>query len=249
MIYTSNLPNDQDMIRALGSMAIPIPLFTDACFAGVGADSSSLLIAVERKKISDLVSCIESGRLLFQAAVCKTNGADVLVLIAEGEMRASPADGLLERPVWGIDPKTNKHTRIWIPVKPPMMYSRFDQYLTELDYLAGIMVKRSQDVHETALIIKSLWDNFQTAPSQHNSMKKMFSAPNTTVELLVPSFVRRVAKELPNIGWGRSKDVAEQFKTVHEMCHAGVGEWTAIDGIGKKIAQQAIETLNGAEKK
>ena len=35
IIFTSGLPNDQDMIKALGDGTYPLPLFTDACFIGV----------------------------------------------------------------------------------------------------------------------------------------------------------------------------------------------------------------------
>ena len=99
MIFTSDLPNDQDMIRALGSMAIPVNLFTDACFASV----DEKLVAIERKKVGDLASCVLDGRFLFQMQNCKEAGADYLCLILEGQMRASPEDGLLEIPIWCIN--------------------------------------------------------------------------------------------------------------------------------------------------
>jgi len=54
LIYTSDLPNDQDMIKALGSTAIPVNLFTDACFSSV----DDKVVAVERKKVGDMASCV-----------------------------------------------------------------------------------------------------------------------------------------------------------------------------------------------
>ncbi len=246
-LYCSSLPNDQDMIRALGSLAIPLPsLFTDCCFAGVGDNDTSLLVSIERKKIGDICSCILDGRFLFQAQVCKEAGADVLCLIVEGACRPSPADGLLEVPVWGINTR-GRRAEIWRPVMPAMTYSRFDQYLTELDYLAGIIIKRSRGVRETAAIIKALWVNFQTPPSEHQSLHQMFTAPAPAhnVELMRPGLVRRMAKEIDGIGWKRSKAVAAHFPTPKAMCDAGVEEWLSLDGIGKKTAARVVRSLQG----
>ncbi len=243
-IYTSSYPNDIDMIRALGPIAVPMPLFTDACFAGVGDNNTQLLIGVERKKLGDLASCIRDGRLMFQLQVSKEAGCDVLCLIVEGDCRPNPEDGVLEMPVWGFNAKL-KRSQHWTPVLPITTYSRFDQYLTELDYLAGVIVKRSRNVQETAAIIKALWLNFQTAPGDHNSLKQMFKPPAPTVQLVRPSLVRRVASELPSIGWERSRAVAEHFPTVAAMVAAEVKEWAALDGIGKKTAVKVVQALRG----
>jgi len=173
VIFTSNLPSDRDR------------------------NSELLLIAVERKKIGDLCACILDGRLLFQLQSSKKAGADVLCLIVEGEIRFSPEDGLLEIPVWGINPRTMRRAQHWEPIKPTMTYSRFDQFLTEMDYLVGVIVKRTTDVWETASVIKALWDNFQKPPDEHQSLKQMFKPPDTycVADKAVPcaSCSRRVA--------------------------------------------------------
>lgn len=246
-IFCSNLPNDQDMIKALGSVAIPCILFTDCAFWGCDDNGGVLKIACERKKIGDLAACIYDGRLVHQAQIAKENGIDVFCLIVEGRVRSSPEDGLLEIPVWGINPRTMHRAEMWQPVKPTIAYSRFDQYLTELDYLAGVIVKRSECVKETAVIIKTLWDNFQTPPSKHNSLHQIYTQPNVGGVLLVrPNLVRRIAKELDGVGWERSRAVAEHFRSVRELVGADVETWTAIEGIGKKTATKIISSLGGA---
>ncbi len=247
-IYCSGLPNDQDMIKALGSIAVPLPIAVgDACFSGIGDNDSSILVSVERKKIGDLAQCIMDGRYLAQAQTAKELGADVLCLIAEGEVRSNPDDGLLEIRVWGVSPRTLRRCQMWEPVKPAISYSRFDQYLTELDYLAGIIVKRSASVQETAAIIKSLWDNFQTAPDSHNSLRSFFRPLPPKIQLVRPSLVRRVASELPGIGWERSQAVAGYFPSVMAMVTADIGDWSKVDGIGKKTAQKVVQVIRGGK--
>ncbi len=247
IIYTSDLPNDQDMIKALGSVAVAIPIaFGDAVFWGSGDDDTVLRICIERKKIGDLASCILNGRYIHQAQLAKKAGMDVLCLIAEGQMRSSPNDGLLEVPVWQPFVAGNgeqKRKQVWEPVKPAITYSRFDQYLTELAYLANIIVKRSVDVRETATIIKALWLNFQTPPGKHASLRHIYSQPPPRVQLIRPSLVRRVASELDGVGWERSGVIARHFSSVRTMVEADSKEWASLDGIGKRTAESIVREL------
>lgn len=246
-IFTSDLPNDADMNRALGSIAIPCDLpWGDCCFWGVGDNGVTLKIAIERKKAGDLVACILSGRYLHQAQISKEGGIDVLVLIAEvGEIRSNPDDGLLEMKVWGINPRTLHRAEIWQPVRPAIMYSRWCQYLFELTRLAGIYVFQTHDVAETACVIRSLYSWFQKPPDQHGSLNMIFKAPAPTVQLVQPSLVRRVAVELSGIGWERSRDVAEHFRSVAAMVRADEKEWRKVAGIGKKLARSVVADLHG----
>jgi len=246
MIYTSNLPNDTDMIRAIGSMAIPVNLFTDACFASI----DEKLIACERKKVGDLCQCINDGRFLFQMQNCKEAGGDYLVLVLEGRYRRNPEDGLLEVPIWV--PFVNaggyyKRREEWQPVKPIMQFSRFDQYLTELQRDAGILVKHTENVRGTADTILALYQNFQTPQNEHKSLNQIFKPPTPSVQLVRPSLVRRIASELPGVGWQRSGVVAEHFPTVRAMVEADWKEWASLEGIGKKTAQKIVRSLGGSD--
>jgi len=239
MIYTSDLPNDQDMIKALGSMAVPVNLFTDACFSSVDGK----VIAIERKKIGDMASCVLDGRFLFQMQTCKEAGADYLVLILEGVMRASPEDRLLEIPTWGINGRTGRRAEIWNPVKPVIMHSRFIQYLLELQLLAGIMVFQTRDVKQTAAVILSLYSFFQKPMDDHSSLKQFHTERPPQVSLIRPGLVKRVAKELDGVGWTRAGDVAKHFSSVRDMINAPESEWKKIPGIGKKTAQKVVLAL------
>jgi len=255
MIYTSDLPNDQDMIKALGSMAIPVNLFTDACFSSI----DEKLIACERKKIGDMASCVLDGRFLFQMQTCREAGADYLVLVLEGRYRRNPEDGLLEVPVWVPFVNVGGYHRRreeWQPVKPSIMFSRFDQYLTELQRDVGIIVKRTENVRGTADTVLALYQNFQTPPDQHQSLNQIFKPPTSSVQLVKPSLVRRVASELDGIGWEWSKVVADRFRSVQDMVEADVAVWTGLERVsgngkkrrlGKKTAQKVVQSL-GSDK-
>jgi ERCC4-type nuclease len=244
ILFVTSAPNDNDLAKTLGSCVIRCPVPSDICFWGAGDNDTVLKIACERKKPGDLANCILDGRLMHQAQIAKEEGIDVYVVVVEGRTRSNPDDGLLEIVTWGINPRTMHRAEMWQPVKPTITYSRFDQFLTELDYLAGVIVKRSDNVQETASIIKALWDNFQTPPSKHNSLHKIFEQPIGSVQLVRPSLLRRISKELSGIGWGRSKEVSEYFKSVRDMVNADPKQWQEIEGIGKKTADKVVQEIN-----
>jgi len=219
-------------------------LFTDACFTGVGEGGKPVLVAVERKLVPDLATCMNDGRLMRQIQRAKDNNADVFVLIVEGAYKCDHgfgSSGLLVIP----HRSAGESRREWVPVKPIMTFSRLEQFLFELDWLAGVVVRRSDGVRQTADIIKALYTNFQSAPDQHQSLKKLYRMPSPVVPLQKPSLVRRVAKELRGIGWERSRAIDGHFSSVMAMCEADTSEWATIPGIDKKIAEWAYKDLRG----
>ena len=107
-------------------------------------------------------------------------------------------------------------------------------------------MKRSANVKETAAQVKALWALYQKPPSEHSSLKSIYTTPVPGRNLLLrPSLVRRIAKELTGIGWQRSGDVDEKFKSVREMVAATEKDWLKIPGIGKKTAKSVVSALNG----
>ncbi len=244
-LYVTDERNDRDLARELGAMAIVIPIpCGDVNFFGF----DGLRVLVERKKIGDLANCILGGRYLHQLQNAHEAQFERLILVHEGEYRPG-ADGLLEVPTYrsmmttkSLKPRVR---RVWQPVKPAIMFSRFDQFLTELHDLLGILVKRSQNVRETATIIKALWLYYQKPPEKHGSLEQFYVAPHRLELFEKPGLVRRVSKELNGIGWERAKAVEGRFKTVREMSNAGVEEWLEVEGIGRKIATSAVSQLGG----
>lgn len=249
MILVTSAPNDADLARALGSLVVVAPIPQgDVNFWTCSGDK----VCVERKHAGDMAQCILGSRYLAQAQAAHDAGFSVLCLIVENEIRPCPATGMLQvlvaRSKMSAKSLRSRVAKVWVDVLPRIAYSRFDQYLTELDYLAGVIVKRSSSVNETASIVKALWLNFQTPPDKHNSLHQIYSAPVSSADLLSrPNLVRRVAKEITGVGWTRSKAVAAKFSTVRQMANAPVSEWLTIPGIGKKTSQQIVQELSGGD--
>ena len=263
-MYVTQMPNDRDLARELGSLAITMPLECgDVNFFAVGGwktDKESLVL-IERKKIGDIVSCIHTGRYLHQAQNGYEFGADFLILIVEGDIKASP-DGLLMtrrqvayRPMFMVTAKrprrkssspvsSSLHTSKWYPVEPYIEYSRLSQYLDELHWLCGIQVLRSANVAETASQVKALWQMFRKPPVKHGSLEQFYHQPRRVDLLRKPSLARTVAAELPGIGWEKSKSIVAKFGSISAMVDAGVADWEKVPGIGKSLAQSSVAALH-----
>jgi ERCC4-type nuclease len=82
MMFSTDEPNDRDLVAALGKDAIPCAIpCGDVTFMGAG----SVRVVIERKKVSDMVSCITTGRYLNQAQAAKADGANHLIVVLEGQ--------------------------------------------------------------------------------------------------------------------------------------------------------------------
>ena len=115
-------------------------------------------------------------------------------------------------------------------------------------------VKHTENVRGTADAILALYQNFQTPADQHQSLNQIFKPPTPSVQLVRPSLVRRVASELPGVGWEWSAVVADRFKSVRGMVAADVDTWAGLERtsssgkkrrLGKKVATKIMESLGG----
>lgn len=236
-VWATTANNDRDLVEALGSFAIRVPIpHGDCVFHGIDESGADIRICVERKKIPDIVKCMTDGRYMQQLRQAADAGFARMALIIEGRIRPG-RDGMLE---------TTGGGGRWRTALPEVAYSRLDMYLDEVALFCGVQVKRTENVKETAAQIRGLWALYQKPPEDHHSLEQVFTPPPPRASLIsMPGLVRRVAKEFPGIGWGRSEEVARRFRTVEEMVRAEVEEWVEVPGIGKRTAERVYTALRG----
>jgi len=244
MIFVTTAPNDADLLEILEDNAIGVPLpYGDATFQGVWDGGEVVNVCIERKKLGDLATCIVStGRHLNQIRSAREAGFGFIVLVFEMD-------------AWRFRIGENGYmeTRVgkeWVEMMPRISYVRLDQYLNELGYFMGVLVKRSGGVWETARQILDLYQLFAVEPQKHGSLKKFYT-PQVSVEcvslLAKPSLVRRVANQLPGVGWELSRGVEVRFRNVEEMAEGGVKDWMDVDGIGKVMAKRIVRVIRGGK--
>lgn len=193
------------------------------------------LVGIEVKKINDAVNSLLSGRLADHQLPGMLQLYDCSYLIIEGYYRCDPESGLIQGWRGGrwSDLTAGRQRLTW---------SALDNWLTSMETLGGLRVRRTTTEAETVRTIQALYNWWQK--DEHKSLR-VFNTAADAAAIDRPGFERRVAKELPLIGWERSKDVVKHFGTVYRMATAPISEWLKVDGIGPGIAGKVVAAING----
>lgn len=218
--------------------------FGDACFSGQSHQFPGDIcrVGVERKRITDLIQSFLTGRLSGHQLPGLAASFHYIVLIIEGEWRAG-AEGQVEIP-WGP---------VWKAVPGRgATYASIRHYLMTLDYVVGVRVVETRDARHTAQYIRLLHNWFQQA--RHGSHEAFDTsrgeaAARSVISTRRPSPVRLVAKEIPGVGWERSKEADRKWTTVERMMRASAKEWGELPGFGPKLAKVAHGWFRGEEGK
>jgi ERCC4-type nuclease len=241
MILIDNRVGSKDLLKYFpkGEAKLTHLQYADASF--MGKDSQGVCsVGVERKKLEDLLSSMQTGRLAGSQLIGLTNTYDVVYLIIEGVWRVG-ADGVLEK-------LKGRKRRAWKPVilgQRRYMARELDSFLNTLQMKVGVLVRESGTARHTAMIIRNLYGWFQK--DEHISHLAIHKNRFRDEEVLLsrPPLVRRVAAELDGVGWKRSLEVSKVFPSVLELSQANEKDWESIKGIGKTIARRVVKEIQG----
>jgi len=211
--------------------------FGDVALVGRGEGERPVPVGIEVKTVGDLLNSMTTGRLAGHQLPGLLASYEWVWLLVEGVYRPDPASGILQTLKGGA----------WAPMTTGprrYMYRDLESFLLTLVVRAGLHVQRTHGRGETARWLAALdawwgkaWDEHKSHHALHH---KASVRPRTFVP---PSLLRRIAAELPGVGWERSGAVAEKFRSVREMVVAGEAEWREVEGIGKKLSAQIVGAL------
>lgn len=244
MIYLTNAPNDADLVQAMGKIAQSGPLrYGDFSFFGYWENWAGVRLCGDRKKLSDLVRCLNDGRYVQQVQDAWGAGFEYQVLIVEALMRPNPRSGMLQHlrgDGWEDFDITHGNGS-----RPKLIeYSRIVTFLWEVAFYMGVVVMRSSSLRETVSYIMDLYRLFQKPPEQHRSLAQFYSPPPPRAEFVGrPGLVQRMAKELKGVDWVRSRAIGERFQTPREMVMGTREQFMEIPRIGEGIADSVVEEL------
>lgn len=231
-------------LRALG---VPSELsqmpYGDVSWLGSGVDGAPVSVGIEMKSLHDCLQCIGSGRFAGHQLPGLVQSFDYVWLMVEGDYRGRTRDGVLE-----YYRRTDRGA-YWTEAgggRRQWMARDFEAWLLSMVVMGGIRVIRVADWDSGAQWIKTAYNWFQK--ETHSSHLAMYSGKvlaGDSALLTKPSLVRRVAAELPGVGFKRSAKVAARFRSVSEMVSAPVSEWLEVEGIGAKTAQGIVKAVHG----
>jgi len=199
-----------------------------------------LPVGVELKSLRDLLSSIRSGRLAGRQLPGMVVQYSFCYLVIEGVWRADASTGLLVELFRGgwREVKLGSQRFFWRDV---------ESMLTSLDTLTPVRIRRTRSRTETVQTLESLYRWWQKPWEEHGTLKVLYSPAAQTLFPLSHPLVRRVAAQLPGVGWERSAAVAESFCSVAEMSAADEKRWRKVPGIGRVLARRIASALQGVE--
>lgn len=213
--------------------------YGDISITGNGPEGCPVAVGVEIKKLPDLVQCIDNGRFVGHQLPGMLECYDQIWLLVEGIWRED-SQGTVSCP----------RGATWKPLIAGTGHfsaSALNGFLLTVQIKLGVRVMFTGTRQQTVDWLYQL--NRWWTGKEYEDHRAHLAFDNSAALTLVsrPSLVRRMAKELPGIGWGRSAAVARRFPSVFEMCMADEPEWAAIDGIGKITAKRVTEAINGSK--
>lgn len=235
MIYVTKAPNDAELMpyfpKGLAQL-YPVE-YGDTCFVGAPVDGVGTLACQERKKLGDMISCIESGRHINQVRRAYQAGWNRQSLILQ-------LDQPIREGVGGfLEVRRGKSWEPYTGIGREFHYNKLMDYLNEIYWLGGIQVIITRSTKQSVEAIVGVYRVLSKPPEGHRILDKFYSAPIPKVSLLgVPPLIERMAKELPGVGWERSKAIAARFVTVRRMARATEDEWLDVAGIGQGIVDR-----------
>ena len=240
MLWLDRRIGSGELEQPLVRLGIPVEIltldFADCAFLGHGPEGENTMqLGIEIKKIHDLVSSIETGRLSGHQLPGLLRQYDAAWLIVEGLWRPGD-DGVLELFRRGR----------WTPLehgRRRYMYREIDNYLSTLEIKAGMRIRRTSNTDETARVIADLYGWWHDKAWEKHRSHMALHQPADMGMLVPPSLRRRVAAELPGVGHDRSGAVAGHFPNTLQMLMADVKEWQAIKGIGKTLATRIVDAI------
>jgi ERCC4-type nuclease len=203
----------------------------DFRFAGNGPEGR-ILIGIERKRVRDLVSSIQSSRLGGFQMKNMRGDYDRIYLLVEGYYRPG-RNGELENGSGAI--RLGKRLA---------EYSMIDNYLNvAAEY--GVRVKRSGSDVESAWIIANLWKCWSKPWKDHKSQSEdVLYTPIPGKPGRKPSTVVRMIAQIEGIDTLAWK-LGAKFATPLEMCRAKPSAWVVPGRIGEARANAIVKMLRG----
>ena len=203
----------------LAGRGLPVSLgripFGDISFVGSGMGGEPVTVGVEVKTVRDVLQCITNGRFAGYQLPGLVQSYQQVYLLIVGEVKACIGNGLLQvRGHGGWQDATVGSRRF--------MYKDLHTWLLTIQIKGGIGIVTCSNYNEAILWLSGLWGWWTVKGWEEH---KAHLALNTTMEsqlrdralLIQPSLVRRVAAQLPGVGFDKSGKIAERYGTVEEL--------------------------------
>ena len=214
----------------------------DACFSGY-LDGETINVGIEIKTISEMVQIFKDHRVLSGQVPRMVEQYDVRYFVVEGHWEALPNGHLktykyLSRSrIRTVNGRKRKNTYLTRDTR--MLYSSFLGVLTAVE-MAGVYVRKTTCIEETAAMIRFLYHYFQER--NHSLIKKVEGRGLKVAKIKYGdlSFPQYVAMGIPGVNDKIGFEAAKYFGNVPSMAMADFEDWKKVPYVGDVIADQAV---------
>lgn len=233
-----------------------VPLTSaDVAFCGVGPGDSPIMIGIEVKSISDLVSSLKDGRLQaphYDAGQLSTMAHTYTHywLAYYGEHRPCPDTGILQTLRYDPRSKRKEWSNYLYNDAEPIHYSFVYRFLASPSFLSlRCNLARFHDLKEIAYWIGHIlypeWTKEWRKHSSLNVVNRSSDIPDFTPADMDERQYARLKTAISFMGCGmgyvRALAAAKHFTSIKEMINASAEEWRKIEGIGKTVSKAVVD--------
>ncbi len=252
-ILVDDRRGSKELLPELRKLSIPAELerlqFGDFAFTGNGP-KGEVLIGVERKTVSDLISSITGARLSARQLPGMVQTYPYRWIYVEGLWRSGRDSRIEIFKEWWERPTKKGGGRMvlgaWFPASTQISWFQLAGRIVNLQVKGACWVDSTISMRDTAAKLGVLfhwWGKPWSVHRGHLQLEKGLTPDK--ILYARPSYPRLVANVLPGIGWEKSKAVARHFHTIEAMVEAGPGEWRKVAGIGKKLGERLPAIMRG----
>lgn len=188
----------------------------DAAFRGHGPDGE-IRIAIERKTVSEMLGIHPNHRFITGQIPMLLRNYDRTYLVIEGRSYCHRRTGVLMHN--GREAGYGRQR---------FLFSTYEATLMTLREQAALVLVPMPDFASTVGWLQACYAWWQQEWDSHKTLKKVFqNAPEAAIlDRIGP--VRKIAAQIPDIGWKRSKVCENVFDNVREMICADVRTWAEL---------------------
>jgi len=207
MYLVDSRVGSKELAPKLAGAELCVLQYADVALTGT-IKGQPVFIGIEVKTVNDVLSCMRNGRFAGHQLPGLLQEYDYTYLIIQGVYRAG-RDGLLQVPR-GKRWKTYDYggTIAWRDL---------EGWITTMEAKTPLNVRKTYNRTETLALVKSLHTWWVSKKWDAHRSHLDFDRSATPTGIRKPTMLRRIAKELPGIGWERSLNVEKHFGSVLAM--------------------------------
>lgn len=250
MIWVDDRVGSKDLYTPLLKTGLPVEMlrmdYGDVAFVGRGADEKPLNIGIERKRLSDLVSSIRSGRLSghqLPGLLGPAGAYDYAWLIVEDRYKVDRQGRIL---VKQHHKKGARHRASeWVPLPGGMQASEMEKHVLTYELCGGCHVKYTNSREDTVHFLSHLYRWWtDVSLDRHTS----HLTPQQAGGIIALSPFRETVRTFPGIGIRASLAVERHFKgSLQRAVSASVHEWAEIATLDRQGKPRRLGTSTASK--